>query len=109
MSAKRKSSATKIKVAIVASHFNDFITKRLVSACLAELKARGVFEDQITTVWVPGAFEVPLAALKLASRKNIDAIICLGAVIRGETYHFESVANECSSGIMQAGLQSGSR
>ena len=94
----------KARIAIVASSFNDFITKGLLSACLEELKAKGLGDDQITTVWVPGAFEIPLAALKLAKRKSIDAVICLGAVIRGETYHFEVVANECARGIMQAAL-----
>ena len=95
------------RIAIVASCFNDFITKKLLSACVAELQRQGVKENQITTVWVPGAFEAPLAALKLASRKNIDAVICLGAVIRGETYHFEVVSNEAARGIMQASLLSG--
>ena len=94
----------KARIPIVASSFNDFITKGLLSACLEELKANGLGDDQITTVWVPGAFEIPLAALKLAKRKSIDAVICLGAVIRGETYHFEVVANECARGIMQAAL-----
>jgi 6,7-dimethyl-8-ribityllumazine synthase len=94
----------KARIAIVASSFNDFITKGLLGACLMELQRQGLKEDQITTVWVPGSFEIPLVALKLAKRKNIDAVICLGAVIRGETYHFEVVANECARGIMQAGL-----
>ena len=92
------------RVAIVASCFNEFITKGLLKACLTELKAQGVKENQITTVWVPGSFEIPLAALKLAKRKDIDAVICLGAVIRGETYHFEVVANECARGIMEVSL-----
>ena len=96
----------KARVAIVASRFNDFITQRLLDACLAELKRQGLTDKQISTVWVPGSFEVPLTALRLAQRKNIDAVICLGAVIRGETYHFEVVANECARGIMQAGLTS---
>jgi len=94
------------RIAIVASSFNDFITKKLLSACLTELRHQGLKDNQITTVWVPGSFEVPVAALKLAQRKNIDAVICLGAVIRGETYHFEVVANECARGIMQASLTS---
>src|SRR5271170_7721846 len=91
-------------IAIVASRFNDFISKALLSACLVELKRGGLKDKQITTVWVPGSFEIPVAALKLAKRKNIDAVICLGAVIRGETYHFEVVANECARGIMEASL-----
>jgi 6,7-dimethyl-8-ribityllumazine synthase len=92
------------RIAIVASRFNDFITKKLLSACLMELKHRGLKESQVTTVWVPGSFEIPVTALKLAKRKNIDAVICLGAVIRGETYHFEVVANECARGIMEVAL-----
>jgi 6,7-dimethyl-8-ribityllumazine synthase len=94
----------KARIAIVASSFNDFITKGLLNACLMELQHHGLKEKQITTVWVPGSFEIPLAALKLAKRKDIDAVICLGAVIRGETYHFEVVANECARGIMEASL-----
>ena len=88
----------------MASSFNDFITKGLLKACLTELQRQGLANEQITTVWVPGSFEIPLAALKLAKRKDIDAVICLGAVIRGETYHFEVVANECARGIMEASL-----
>jgi 6,7-dimethyl-8-ribityllumazine synthase len=93
-----------VRIAIVASRFNDFITKRLLDACLTELKLQGLKEKQITVVWVPGSFEAPLTALKFAKRKDIDAVICLGAVIRGETYHFEVVANECARGIMGASL-----
>jgi len=94
----------KIRIAIVASSFNDFITKRLLKGCLEEMKRNGLGEGQITVVWVPGAFEIPLTALRLAKRKNIDVVICLGAVIRGETYHFEVVSNECARGIMEASL-----
>ena len=94
----------KARIAIVASSFNDFITKGLLKACLMELKRQGLDDKQITTVWVPGAFEIPLAALKFAKRKDIDAVICLGAVIRGETYHFEVVSNECARGMMEASL-----
>jgi len=96
----------KARLAIVASSFNDFITKKLLSACLMELERQGVGHKQITTVWVPGSFEIPLAALKLARRKNVDAVIGLGAVIRGETYHFEVVSNECARGMMEASLMS---
>ncbi len=94
----------KARIAIVAASFNDFITNGLLNACLKELQRQGLRQGQITTVWVPGAFEIPLTALKLAQRKDIDAVICLGAVIRGETYHFEVVSNECARGIMQAAL-----
>ena len=94
----------KARVAIVAASFNDFITKGLLKACLMELQRQGLSDGQVTTVWVPGAFEIPVAALKLARQKNIDAVICLGAVIRGETYHFEIVSNGCANGMMQASL-----
>lgn len=94
----------KARIAIVAASFNEFITKGLLKACLMEFQRQGLAKKQITTVWVPGSFEIPLVALRLAQRKDIDAVICLGAVIRGETYHFEVVANECARGIMQAGL-----
>ena len=97
----------KVRIAIVASCFNDFITKALVNACWMELKHSGLKEDQITTVWVPGTFEIPLMALKLAKKKNVDVVICLGAVIRGETYHFEVIANEGARGIMEASLATG--
>ena len=101
---KKNINKNKARIAIVASKFNDFITKRLLNACLVELKRQGFADRQIITVWVPGAFEIPLVALKFARRKDIDAVICLGAVIRGETYHFEVVANECARGIMEASL-----
>ena len=92
--------------AIVASRFNDFITKRLLKSCLQELTHHGVPHANITTVWVPGAFEIPVAASKLAAKKNISAVICLGAVIRGETFHFELIANEATRGIGQVALDS---
>jgi len=108
MTALKKSiKKNKARIAIVAASFNDYITKGLLYACLMELQRQGVGKEQITTVWVPGSFEVPLVALRLAKRKDIDAVICLGAVIRGETYHFEVVANECARGVMQAGLLTG--
>ena len=99
--------AAKIHIAIIASKFNDFITKPLLNACLTQLKRHGLGDRQISVVWVPGAFEVPVTALKLAKKKNIDAVICLGAVIRGETYHFEVVANEAARGIMDVSLLTG--
>jgi 6,7-dimethyl-8-ribityllumazine synthase len=97
----------KIHIGIVASSFNDFITKRLLNACLTQLRKAGLTDSQMTVVWVPGALEIPLTALKLAKRKNINAVIALGAVIRGETYHFEVVANECARGIMEVSLLTG--
>ncbi len=97
----------KVKVAIVAGQFNDFISKGLLNACLMELQRSGLKDSQITTLWVPGSFEMPVAALKLAKKKNIDAVICLGAVIRGDTYHFEVVANEVARGLMDVALLTG--
>ena len=102
-----KKSSLKYQIAIVAGRFNDFVTKRLLNSCLVELKRLGINDKDVTTVWVPGAFEMPLAAQALAKKKNISAVICLGAVIRGETYHFETVANESSRGIMHVGLATG--
>lgn len=95
---------SKICIGIVASKFNEFIAASLLKACLKELYRQGLKEEQIAITWVPGAFEIPVIALKFARRKEIDAVICLGAVIRGETYHFEVVSNECARGIMEASM-----
>ncbi len=103
----QKKSEFKGHIAIVASVFNDYITKELLASCLNELKRQGLKESQITTVWVAGCFEIPVTALKLAKKKNVDAVICLGAVIRGDTYHFEIVANESARGIMNVSLMTG--
>ena len=89
---------------IVVSRFNDFITKRLLNACLEELKRSGVKESEITVCWVPGSFEIPLVAFRLAQKKSIDAVICLGAVIRGETLHFDLIARQVTKGIAQVAL-----
>jgi 6,7-dimethyl-8-ribityllumazine synthase len=101
----KKTPLLKVHIAIVAGLFNDFISKSLLNACLIELKAQGLTDAQITTVWVPGSLEMPVTALKLASKANIDAVICLGAVIRGDTYHFEVVANETARGLMDVSLK----
>ena len=95
------------KIAIVASKFNGFITKRLLKACLQQLEHSGVSQRNTTTIWVPGSFDIPVVALKLAKKNSIDAVICLGAVIRGETFHFELVAQSAAYGIVQAALFSG--
>ncbi|MBF0483250.1 MAG: 6,7-dimethyl-8-ribityllumazine synthase [Candidatus Omnitrophica bacterium] len=95
------------RIGIVVSEFNDYITKRLLDACLDELKKLKVAEKNITVVWVPGAFEIPLIALKLAEKKNIDAVICLGAIVKGETLHYELVANENARGIGNVSLMTG--
>lgn len=95
------------KYAIVASRFNDFITKRLLDGCLQELRRCGAGQNDITVVWVPGSFEIPVTALRLAKKKTVHAVICLGAVIRGETFHFELVARGAAEGIAQVALLTG--
>jgi len=94
------------RMGIVISRFNEFITSKLLSGCIDALVRHGVNEENIDVAWVPGAFEMPLAAQKMAV-KGYDAVICLGAVIRGATPHFEYVANEVTKGIAQVGLNSG--
>lgn len=93
-----------LKFAVVVSRFNEFITGRLLSGCLDALRRHGVQEDMIDIVWVPGAYEIPLAAKKLA-QKDYSGVICLGAVIRGATPHFDYVAAEVAKGIAQTSLQ----
>lgn len=92
-------------IAIVAAEFNHFIVQQLVDGALDALQRNGVAEANITVAWVPGAFELPLAAEVFASRGVHDAVIALGAVIRGGTPHFDYVAGECSRGIAQVGLK----
>ena len=96
-----------IKVAIVASRFNEFIVSKLIGGAEDGLKRRGVKDDDISLVWVPGAFEIPLIAKKLADSGKYDAVICLGAVIRGATAHFEYVSAEVSKGVALSSLESG--
>lgn len=93
------------KFALVVSRFNDFITDRLVSGAIDALQRSGAKEEDIEIVKVPGAFEIPLIAKKLASKGRYDAIVCLGAVIRGATPHFEYISAEVSKGIAQVGLE----
>lgn len=95
------------RYAIVVSRFNEFITSRLLDGCTDTLRRHGVKDEEITVVWVPGAFEIPFAALRLARGKKHDAVICLGAVIRGATPHFEYISGEVTKGIATAGLESG--
>lgn len=94
------------KYAIVVARFNHFITDRLVEGCLDALKRHEVKDEEISIVRVPGAFEIPLVAKKLAKNDDIDAVICLGAVIRGDTPHFDYVCAEVSKGVAQVGLTS---
>ncbi len=97
-------NAAGMKFGLVAGRFNDFITSRLVDGALDTLKRHGADEDDQTVVWVPGAFEIPLAAQRMAASGRYDAVITLGAVIRGATPHFDYVAAEVSKGVAQASL-----
>jgi 6,7-dimethyl-8-ribityllumazine synthase len=96
-----------LKFGLAASRFNEFITKKLVEGAQDALLRHGVSGEDIDIAWVPGSFELPLAAQKLAQTKRYDAIICLGAVIRGGTPHFDYIAAEVTKGIAQVGLASG--
>lgn len=94
-----------LKIAIVASRFNEFITSKLIGGAQDCLVRHGVSDDDITLAWVPGAYEIPLAAKKLAKSGNYDAIICVGAVIRGSTSHYDYVCAEVSKGIAAVSLE----
>ena len=96
-----------IKVGIVAARFNEFITSKLLEGAMDGLLRHDVQEDDIHVAWVPGAFEIPLIASKLAQSGRYDAVICLGAVIRGSTSHYDYVCNEVSKGIAAVSLQTG--
>jgi 6,7-dimethyl-8-ribityllumazine synthase len=95
------------RFAVIASRFNDFITKELVGGCTDTLVRHGAQDQDITVTWVPGAFEIPLAAQKLAKSKDVDAVICLGTVIRGATPHFDYIAAEVAKGVSKVSLDSG--
>jgi 6,7-dimethyl-8-ribityllumazine synthase len=95
------------RVAVVAARFNEVVTAKLVEGALAGLSKYGVADDAIDVAWVPGAFEIPLVAERLARSGRYDAVICLGAVIRGETAHFELVANEAARGVAAAMRETG--
>jgi 6,7-dimethyl-8-ribityllumazine synthase len=96
-----------LKFGIVVARFNDFITSKLLEGAQDALLRHGVNEEDIEIAWVPGAFEIPLVAQKMAGTKRYDAVICLGAVIRGGTPHFEYVASEVTKGVAMVGLNSG--
>lgn len=104
---KGAESAAGMRFGIVAATFNEEVTRQLLEACRRELTRRGVATGDIEVVEVPGAFELPLAARALATTGRFDAVICLGAVIRGETPHFEYISAETSRGIGQAALETG--
>ena len=99
--------AKNVKIGIVAARFNEFITSKLLGGAIDGLKRHEVEEDQIDVAWVPGAFEIPLIAQKMAQSGKYDAVICLGAVIRGATTHYDYVCAEVSKGIAQVSLQTG--
>ena len=96
-----------LRVAIAASRFNDFITERLLAGALDGLLRHGVDEASVTVAWAPGAFELPLVAQRLAGSGDYDAVICVGAVIRGATGHYEHVAGQCAAGIERVQLDTG--
>lgn len=96
-----------VKIGIVISRFNEFITGRLLSGALDALNRHEVAPEDIDIIWVPGAFEIPLTAKKAVASRKYDAVICLGAVIRGATPHFEYVAAETAKGVAQVGLEAG--
>lgn len=100
-------NARELRFGIVVSKFNEFVTSRLEAAALETLKKQGAPETHLHVVRVPGAFEIPLVAKQLAQSKQFDAVICLGAVIRGETPHFDFISAEMSRGIAQASLDTG--
>ena len=96
-----------MKVGIIASRFNEFIVSKLLSGAVDGLVRHGVEEENITAAWVPGAYEIPAVAQKMAASGKYDAVICVGTVIRGATSHYDYVCNEVSKGIAQVGLSTG--
>lgn len=96
-----------MRIAVTCSRFNDLITERLLAGALETLERHGVGRASITEAWVPGAFELPLVAKTLAASGEVDAVICLGAVIRGATGHYDLVAGQCAAGIQTAQLETG--
>lgn len=102
-----KLQAQGMRFACVVGRFNDFISSKLLEGAIDVLKRHGAEEENITVAWVPGAFEIPLMAGKMASSGNYDAVLTLGAVIRGSTPHFDYVAAEVSKGVASVGLESG--
>ena len=96
-----------LKFGMVVGRFNSFISKELLKGALDAFLRHGVREEDLTVVWVPGSFEIPLVAKKLARSGDYHAVVCLGAIIRGATPHFEYVASECAKGVAQASLETG--
>ena len=100
-------TAKGLRFGIVASRFNEFITEKLLHGAIDMLRRHEADEGAVDVVWVPGAFEIPLAAKKMAESRRYDAVICIGAVIRGATTHYDYVCNEVSKGVAQAGFTTG--
>jgi 6,7-dimethyl-8-ribityllumazine synthase len=96
-----------LRIALLASRFNETITKSLLEGAVSALRRHGLDDDSITIAWVPGAFELPLAAKRLAASGEYDAVVCLGAVIRGATAHFDYVAGQSAAGVARAALDTG--
>ncbi len=96
-----------LKFAIVASRFNEFISGKLLEGAMDALTRHGASDGDISVAWVPGSFEIPVVAAKMAASKKYDAVICIGAVIRGSTPHFEYIASEVAKGVAQVGMSSG--
>jgi 6,7-dimethyl-8-ribityllumazine synthase len=99
--------ATNVRVGIVVSRFNEFITGKLMGACVDTLRRHGVNDGDIDVIWCPGAYEIPLVARRAAETGRYDAVVCLGAVIRGATPHFDYVAGECAKGIAAVSTDTG--
>lgn len=95
------------KFAVVVSRFNEFISKQLIEGCIDTLLRHGAKEEDILVTWTPGAFEIPLIALRIAQSKEFNAVICLGTIIRGTTPHFDYIASEVAKGIAQVNLSTG--
>jgi 6,7-dimethyl-8-ribityllumazine synthase len=100
-----KLDATGMRFALVVGRFNDFVAQRLLEGSVDALVRHGAAADDLTVIWVPGSFEIPLAAQEVAEQGRVDAIVCLGVVIRGETPHFDFVAGEASRGVGGIGLR----
>ena len=96
-----------LRVAVVVARFNELVTRPLLNAAIGTLTRYGVVDDDINVVWVPGAFELPVVAKSLAKTSRFDTIVCLGAVIRGETGHYDMVAGNAARGISQVGVDTG--
>jgi len=104
---KVEMSGQGLRVAVVVARFNQFVTGRLLEGAIETLTRHGVRDDDITLAWVPGSFELPVVAKSFGTSGQYDAVICLGAVIRGETDHYEMVANQAAAGISAAGRETG--